>query len=137
MGILKNISNFVLFFNIFIFLLSFIENVNNLEEVPIEISFGIIQISQNINLYDVIFTIAIIFLIVVIISINVLGGGFNAESTKVVIKIVSFIAIYVITSMFTLDFLSVLSGFGTAIYVFMTIVYALGFLEKSSGVDVT
>lgn len=131
MSLFKQMSNFVMFFNIFIFLYSIFIS-QTFGSVYVELVFGSIEIKRNISLVTIIVSLGVILLVSALSGINILGSGINDTGTRTIIRTICFISMYLIMGLFTITFLNPLGIYGTIIYAIMTIIYALGFMEKNS-----
>lgn len=132
MGILKNISNFSLFANVFIFFVCIISQ-QKLGYIYLNINIGLIHLNMYIKLTDIIITTAAALGIVAITGFGILSTGANSEMTKAFLKIASSIILYIIVSAFTLTYFAPLGNFGTILYAVLTIAFAFGFIENFSG----
>lgn len=131
---LSKMMNFALFTNFFIFVLALLSE-SDLTEVRLFFSFGDIEVEFFINFYVLIVAVSSIMVIGIIAGTNVMGSGLNDSSTKMVMKVLAFITLWIVLSLFTITFLSPLEDFGNLLWLLLTICYAIGFLEKIVGVS--
>lgn len=131
MGIMKQLSNFTVFFNMCIFVFTIIVS-ETFGVVKITINVGDIFIERNISLTAIIVSIVVIIILSALSGINIFGSGVNDSGTQAIIRVVSMVALYSVMSLFTISFFSPLEDFGTILYAILTIFYGLGFLENNS-----
>lgn len=131
MDIIKSIYRFSLFFNFFIFMLTLVSS-DSIYSIPVRFKVGSISFSYSVNLITMMFIILVIFGLIILAGLQLFGGGFNDASVQLLIKLTAYILIWVVMSIFTLNFLYPLQDLGQMIFVATTIGYAMGFLQGLS-----
>lgn len=125
--ILKNLSNFSIFVNVFLFILNIVQN-NDVTSIDIDFSLGIFSYSGTINLIVLIVTIGIILIALALVGTNVLGSGLSDTSVSLIIRVVAYVVLWIVISLTTLTFLEPLEITGDMLWGIMTLFYALGLL---------
>ena len=68
--------------------------------------------------------------IAVVVGIQILGSGISEQSVKAIIIVVGYASIWGIFSTLSLNLIIAIEIFGTIIYLFLTILYVIGVMEK-------
>lgn len=68
--------------------------------------------------------------IAVVVGIQILGSGISEQSIKAIIIVVGYASIWGIFSTLSLNLIIAIEIFGTIIYLFLTILYVIGVMEK-------
>lgn len=126
--VFEKLYKFALFFNfcVFVFYVVFVGSVYN---IPIQFSMGNINFSFSVNLLTMLFAIITIFTIIALVGTNVFGSGLSDTSITLIIKVTAYVIVWLVSSLFTLSFLSPIGNYGTIFYAILSVVYTLGFLQ--------
>jgi len=112
----------ITFFNI-ILGVSFVPYNTN---TPYGINFGINEITGAIAI------IIIIIYLAVLLGIQIFGSGISEHSVRVVITLTSYLAIWGVFSVLSYNLIISIEIFGTLIYIFLTIMFVIGVINKIS-----
>lgn len=82
-------------------------------------------VDMTINFYAILALIAVIFVVVILASINVLGSGLGDVGGRSLLRFVSFIAIFIVLSIGTSYYLQALGGVFLGIW---TVISALAYI---------
>lgn len=129
--LVRKFYQFALFFHFFVFMI-YVLSVSTIYAIPIYFKVGKIAFSFNVNLLTLLFSVLLIFAIVIASGVGIFGSGLTDASVQLLARITAYTLIWIVGSLFTLSFLSPLEGLGTIIYVVLTLGYTLGFLQSIS-----
>ena len=93
------------------------------------------EYSKTIGINDITGALAIIIVLVaiaILVGFNVLGSGISDEAAKIVILIIGYGSVWGFFSILAINLIIAIEIFGWSIYIFLTIMYAIGVLSKIS-----
>ena len=68
-----------------------------------------------------------------ITGIQVLGSGLNAQSVRMIILLVAYGGVWTTLSILAFNLINSIEIFGSVLYITMTVLYAIGVIQKLSG----
>lgn len=107
------------------FVLFVLLNLSNLTAINVPLTISGITYNFVINFWDFLGIIGAIFVVIILISINVMGSGINDEGTKNVSKYIGFVLMFVIFSIGTLFFMQYIKIIATFFFIFSVFAYVL------------
>lgn len=139
MKIYKKLFQFVLFVNTILLFIFIMENINNLDAIEFDIVVSGETFSFSLNLYQTLLIIGILFIVIILASINVFGLGLNTEGTKAIAKYLSLTGIIAVLTIASAYYLLQIGLLGLIFQLFMLVIYVLyaftGLTESSSDTD--
>lgn len=127
---IEKMFQFVVFFQSFVFVIFFIENINTLDEIQIELPDGS---TDTLNLYSLLTGVIIVMGIVILASISFFGAGINEEGTKTMGKILFFLVVISLLSLGTSYYMVRLGWVGNVIIILTLLIYGLKGIETLGG----
>lgn len=131
-NIIDKMFYFSIFFNFVVFIL-YLVLTQSYDSIPIKFKLGPIPVNFSLNLVSLMFSLVGIIAIVVLSGAQAVASGLNDESIKLIRTGVFYIILWVFLSFFVLTFLEPLEVFGNFIYIVLTIVFTIGFIQKLGG----
>lgn len=89
----------------------------------------------NVGINEITGSIAIIIALVsiaVVVGLQIFGSGISEQSVRTIIVIIGYASIWGIFSSLSLNLIVSIETFGVLIYLFITILYTIGVMEKIS-----
>jgi hypothetical protein len=77
--------------------------------------------------------IVIIVSIATLVGIRVVGSGLSDQSIKTITIGITYIGIWALFSVFSMPLIIMIEVFGTFLYIFLTIMYTIGVVQKITG----
>lgn len=91
--------------------------------------------SVNVGIDSITGALAVIIALVgiaTVVGIQVLGSGISEQSVKTIIVVIGYASIWGVFSALSLNLIVSIEIFGTIIYLFLTIMYAIGVMNRLS-----
>lgn len=123
MNLIKKIFNFVLFAEVTMFFVFFLQNIGNLNEIDYAIPFVDFTLEFTLNMYILLPVLILVYVVIMLLSNNI--AGLNEEGSRLAMKITGLIILQGLLTLITLFYFSRLGNVGTILQVFMSITFGL------------
>lgn len=130
-NVYERIYRGLILFNSVLFAMFFIENINTLDEIQLELPFDTGE--TTINFYSFITTIIAIFGIAILASVSIFGAGLNATGSSLIGKMISMLVLYSILSLATLYYFGRLFWIGDVFAIISIMIYGFKGLSIIGG----
>lgn len=121
-NVINRMFQYVIFLQVFIFIVFFIENINTLNAIELELPDGS---TSTINVYALLGSVIVIMGVMVLASISFFGAGINSEGTRIMGKIVFMLFIEALLSLGTIYYFVHLGWLGNVLTIMFLLVFGL------------
>ena len=125
MKFIRKIFNFVIFFQFGLFVIFIIENVDNLDDISMNVAILGDIYEFTFNFYTILAVIAMFMVVIILLSLNIFGLGFNEEGTKTIGKYIAFLGLITILGMGNLYYMLQFGIIGLLFELFIFAIYLL------------
>lgn len=135
---IKKLYDFIMFFQICLFFLYFLENLYTLDSIPLTFDYSdesTTYSSETLNFYSLIGVVVAIMMLGIIASMSFFGSGLNSEGTRLTIYYLSTFALYSVLFISTHYFMAPLGTMGSIVETFIVGIYAIYLLINVGGGD--
>lgn len=120
----KKLFEITISIQLVLFLLFILENINRLDEIVFTFDIGGLT-EFELNFYSLLAGMALIFVVAILLSFSIFGGGLNDEGSKSARRYIGFAFCAVLLFVGTNYYIGSFGWIGTVINLFMGIIYAL------------
>lgn len=128
-NIVNKMFSLVLSIQTFLLFVFLIQNINDLDAVEYTFSVAGSDFDLTLNIYVLLAVIAVVFVLLMLVSVNIFSTGFNDEGTKNVGRYIGFMILFLVMNVGSVYYLAFYQEIGAIVLLFFAIAYVLKLSE--------
>ena len=128
-NIVNKMFSLVLSIQTFLLFVFLMQNINDLDAVEYTFSIAGTDFDLTLNIYVLLALIAVVFVLLMLVSVNIFSTGFNDEGTKNVGRYIGFMILFLVMNVGSLYYLAFYQEIGAIVLLFFAIAYVLKLSE--------
>lgn len=128
-NIVNKMFSLVLSIQTFLLFVFLIQNINDLDSVDYTFSIAGTDFDLTLNIYVLLAVIAVVFVLLMLVSVNIFSTGFNDEGTKNVGRYIGFMILFLVMNVGSVYYLAFYQEIGAIVLLFFAIAYVLKLSE--------